>query len=329
MGRSLAANAFSFLIVALIIVASIVAWAQKQFRDPGPLAEKITFQVPSGANLGRVTSDLVVVGAIGDERIFRLGARFSERDTSLKFGEYVLPAGVSMDEILNILVEGKSVEQRVTIPEGWYTAEIMARLNAVEELTGEISTVPAEGLLAPNTYSYLRGEDRQAIIDRMAAAQQEILDEAWEGRAEGLPLESKEELLILASIVESEAGGAGEWGLVASVFYNRMKAGIRLQADATLRYGLTDGQERLRRGLRESELARETGYNTYNFAGLTPTPISNPGRDAIFATANPETSPYYYFVLDGSGGHAFAESYQEHRRNVAAWRRIEAERAAD
>ncbi len=326
MGRSLAANAFSFLIVALIIVASIVAWAQKQFREAGPLAEEIVFQVPNGATLGRVTNDLVEADAIGEEIIFRLGARFSERDNALKFGEYILPAGVSMDEILNILVEGKSVEQSVTIPEGWYTAQILRRLNTVDELTGEFSWVPAEGLLAPDTYSYLRGEDRQAIIDRMAVAQQKILDEAWEGRAEGLPLESKEELLILASIVESEAGGAGEWGLVASVFYNRMNAGIRLQADATLRYGLTDGQERLRRGLRESELAKETGYNTYNFAGLTPTPISNPGRDAIFATANPETSPYYYFVLDGSGGHAFSENLQQHNRNVAAWRRIEAER---
>ena len=129
-------------------------------------------------------------------------------------------------------------------------------------------------------------------------------------------------------MVITEAGGAGEWGLVASVFYNRIRANMRLEADATIRYGLTDGTERLRRGLRESELARETAYNTYQIRGLTPTPISNPGEAAIRATANPETSPYYYFVLDGSGGHAFAENYDEHRRNVAAWRRIEAERAA-
>jgi len=167
------------------------------------------------------------------------------------------------------------------------------------------------------------------VVDRMLEAQVSILDQAWEGRSEGLPLASKEELLILASIVESEAGGAGEWGLVASVFYNRLAANMRLQADATLRYGLTDGAERLRGRLFQSQLDKETAYNTYQIAGLTPTPISNPGREAILATANPETSKFFYFVLDGSGGHAFAINLQEHNRNVAAWRKIERERSSN
>ena len=329
MGRSVAANAFTFLILAIVTLGGFIAWAQGQFRDEGPLAEDLVFEVARGATLGAVTEDLLSAGAISNEQIFRIGARYTDRDNKLKFGEYVLLAGSSMDEILDILVEGKSIQYFVTIPEGMYISEIVARINANEDLTGEIETLPAEGMLAPNTYSFQRGDTRQSVVDRMLEAQIAILDEAWEGRADGLPLASMEELLILASIVESEAGGAGEWGLVASVFYNRLAANMRLQADATLRYGLTDGEERIRRGLRESELARETAYNTYQIAGLTPTPISNPGREAILATANPEVSKFYYFVLDGSGGHAFAESLQQHNKNVATWRKIEAERSSN
>lgn len=329
MGRSIAANAFTFLILLFVGLGGFIAWAQGQFRDEGPLTDALVFEVARGATLGAVTADLVSLGAISNEQLFRIGARYTERDTKLKFGEYVLPAGSSMDGILDILVEGKSVQYFVTIPEGMYLTEIVARINANEDLTGEIESLPAEGMLAPNTYSFQRGDTRQSVVDRMLEAQIAILDQAWDGRAEGLPLASKEELLILASIVESEAGGAGEWGLVASVFYNRLAANMRLQADATLRYGLTDGGERIRRGLRESELAKETAYNTYQIAGLTPTPISNPGRDAILATANPETSKFYYFVLDGSGGHAFAENLQQHNKNVAAWRKIERERSSN
>ncbi len=329
MGRSIAANAFSFLIVVLIALGGLVAWGQGQFRDAGPLAEDTVIEVPKGATLGAVSEELLKIGAISHGQIFRIGAKYTDRADRLKFGEYVLPVGVSMDEILDILVQGKSIQYFVTLPEGMYISEIIARINAASDLTGVIETLPPEGMLAPNTYSFQRGDTRQSVVDRMLAAQVAILDEAWAGRAPDLPLKSKEELLIMASIVESEAGGAGEWGLVASVFYNRMNANIRLQADATIRYGLTMGKERLRRGLRESELAKDTPYNTYKIDGLTPTPISNPGRDAIMATANPEISKFYYFVLDGSGGHAFASNLREHNANVAAWRKIERARASD
>ncbi len=329
MGRSIAANAFTFLILMIAALGGFIAWAQGQFRNEGPLTEDLVIEVVRGATLGGISENLLYVGAISNEQIFRIGARYTQRDTKLKFGEYVLPAGSSMDEILDILVEGKSIQYFVTIPEGMYIAEIVARINANEDLTGEIENLPTEGMLAPNTYSFQRGDTRQSVVDRMFEAQIAILDAAWEGRAEGLPLASKEELLILASIVESEAGGAGEWGLVASVFYNRLAVNMRLQADATLRYGLTDGKERLRGRLFQSQLDKVTAYNTYQIAGLTPTPISNPGRDAILATANPETSKFYYFVLDGSGGHAFAKSLQEHNRNVAAWRKIERERSSN
>ncbi len=330
MGKALAANTLSFLIIALVAIAGVVAWGQKQFRAAGPLSEDAVITIAPGANLQDATDELMDVGAITSAELFRIGAKLSQRDDRLKFGEYRIPAASSMDEILNIITSGRSIDYRITLPEGMYTSEIIERVNANEFLTGEIETVPPEGYMAPNTYSFLRGDTKQSIIDEMVEEQQRILDDAWENRDPNIPLNSKEELLILASIVESEAGGAGEWGLVASVFYNRINANMRLEADATIRYGLTNGQERLRRGLRESELARETPYNTYQIRGLPPTPISNPGEQAIRATANPEESPYYYFVLDGSGGHAFAENYNEHLQNVANWRRIEAEmRAAE
>ncbi len=329
MGRSIAANAFSFLIILFIAAGGLIAWSKAQFVADGPLVEPAVIMVDRGDNLTKVTAKLVALGAISNEQIFRIGARYTNQDSRLKFGEYNIPAGASMEEILAILVEGKSIQYFVTIPEGMYVAEILRILERNEDLTGTVDSVPAEGYLAPETYSFQRGDTRQSIVDRMLVSQQAILDEAWANRAPDLPLESKEELLILASIVESEAGGAGEWALVASVFYNRLAANMRLQADATVRYGLTMGEERLRRGLRESELAKETPYNSYQIPALTPTPISNPGKDAIMATANPASSNYYYFVLDGSGGHAFAENHQEHMANVAEWRRIEAERNAN
>ncbi len=329
MGRSIAANAFTFLIVALLALAGLFAWGQGQFRNPGPVAEDTVFEVPKGANLTKVAEALEAGGLISSGPVFRIGARYTKRDNKLKFGEYLIPQGASMDEILDILTSGKSIQYFITLPEGLYTSEIIAKIEANPDLTGAIEEIPPEGMMAPDTYSFQRGDTRQSVVDRMVKAQQEILDEAWANRAPDLPLESEQELLILASIVESEAGGAGEWGKVASVFYNRLEKGMRLEADATLRYGLTMGKERLRRGLFQSELDKETPYNTYMIPALTPTPISNPGREAIFATANPEKTPYFFFVLDGSGGHAFAVTYKEHQRNVAAWRAIERERAGN
>ncbi len=326
MGRSIAANAFTLLILVFLGLGALFAWGQREFHNPGPTTEEVVFEVPRGANLTRVTEALVKQGVISNPSVFRIGARYTKRDGKLKFGEYAIPAHASMDEILDILTSGKSIQYFITLPEGLYTAEIIAKIQANKDLTGDIENVPPEGMMAPDTYSFNRGDTRQSVVDRMVRAQEKILDEAWAGRAPDLPLKNKEELLILASIVESEAGGAGEWAKVASVFYNRLAANMRLQADATLRYGLTEGKERLRRGLRESELAKETPYNTYVIPALPPTPISNPGREAIFATANPAKTNYYYFVLDGSGGHAFAENYKQHQRNVAAWRAIERER---
>jgi UPF0755 protein len=214
------------------------------------------------------------------------------------------------------------------VPEGVTVAEVARLLEEADFLTGEVDEMPAEGSLLPETYSVSRGDSRADVIRRMQDAMQAALDEAWKNRDPNLPVDSKEELLTLASIVEKETR-PNEHGRVASVFVNRLKRGMRLQSDPTVIYGITGGKEPLGRGIRQSELVAETPYNTYVVDGLPPTPIANPGRESIMATANPENTRFLYFVADGTGGHAFAASLEEHNRNVAEWRRIERERQAE
>ncbi|HHI71137.1 MAG TPA: endolytic transglycosylase MltG, partial [Rhodobacteraceae bacterium] len=185
---------------------------------------------------------------------------------------------------------------------------------------------PPEGMLAPDSYEVKPGDTRMSVLARMQAAQEAILDEAWAGRAEGLPLNSREEMLTLASLIEKETGVAKERPVVASVFINRLRQGIKLQTDPAVIYGITKGQGVLGRGLRQSELRRKTPYNTYVIEGLPPGPIANPGRDAIMAAVHPADTNYLFFVADGTGGHAFAETLKEHNENVAKWRKIESER---
>ncbi len=232
------------------------------------------------------------------------------------------------DEIARILDETTGVAYRVTFAEGSTSWEITQALERIETLQGEIAEVPPEGSLAPNTYAFRAGSTRQSILDQMTSAQDAIIENAWANRAPDLPINSPEEMLILASVIEREAGGAEEWRRVASVFVNRLNRGMRLEADATVRYGITLGREKLGRGLRRSELDRVTPYNTYRVDGLPPTPIANPGRAAIEATVTPETTDFLFFVADGTGGHAFAQTLAEHEENVRVWRQIEAERAA-
>ncbi|SFG18926.1 UPF0755 protein [Palleronia marisminoris] len=218
---------------------------------------------------------------------------------------------------------------RVAVAEGVTSWRIVEALKAVDFLDGTVSDVPDEGILAPDSYEVSPGDSRPNLLARMEARQEERLAAAWENRASDLPYDTAEEALIMASIVEKETGVAAERGQVASVFVNRLKQGMRLQTDPTVIYGVTNGQGVLGRGLRQSELDAETPYNTYRIDGLPPTPIANPGLEAIEAALNPDSTEYLYFVADGTGGHAFATSLDEHNRNVARWREIEAERAAN
>ena len=224
-------------------------------------------------------------------------------------------------------VQDAGVRIRVTVAEGTTVWQVVEGLKRAEFLAGTVAELPPEGTLAPDSYEVTRGSDRGALLTEMSARQARILEQLWAERAEGLPYDTPEEALVMASIVEKETGIADERPQVASVFVNRMRRGMKLQTDPTVIYGVTKGQGVLGRGLRQSELRGATPWNTYVIDGLPPTPIANPGRAAIEAALNPDTTPYIFFVADGTGGHAFAETLAEHNANVAVWRKIEAEQA--
>jgi len=225
--------------------------------------------------------------------------------------------------VLDTLIEGDAILYSVTIPEGWTSLQTVERLRATDELTGELTEIPPEGSLMPDTYRFARNTSRSDIIARMRTAQEEFLNKVWPTRDADLPIETKEEALILASIVEKETGLADERSKVAGVFINRLRKGMRLQSDPTIIYGLVGGRASLGRPIYRSEIVKETPYNTYVIKGLPPTPIANPGRAAIEAVLRPQETDAIYFVADGTGGHAFATTLAEHNRNVAQWRKIE------
>jgi len=241
----------------------------------------------------------------------------------MKAGEFKVEANASMEDVLGTLVEGKSVQYKITLPEGLTSQQVVARLQADENLIGEISTIPLEGSLLPDTYPYSRGADRQSILERMVDAQKTFVAGLWEKRQEGLPINSLDEAVILASIVEKETAVAEERALTAAVFMNRLRKGMRLQSDPTIIYGIVGGRGSLGRPILKSDIKGKTPYNTYTISGLPPTPICNPGREAILAVLNPAATKALYFVADGTGGHAFSETLAEHNAAVAKWRKIE------
>lgn len=322
--------AAGLLATALITAAAAYGgwvWVNQQFEAPGPSATETTLMLPRGAGLIAIASQLEREGVVADGRLFRLMVQIDQGERALRAGEYRIPQGASMRQVYALLREGRTLMHPVTAAEGLTTAMIVRIVQASDVLTGEITRIPAEGSLLPETYMVDRGTPRQAVIDRMEAAQAELLAQAWPNRAENLPYATPEEAIIIASIVEKETSVASERPLVASVFVNRLRRGMRLQSDPTIIYGITQG-EPLGRGIRRSELDNTNNpYNTYHINGLTPTPIANPGRESILAVLNPPQSDYLFFVADGTGGHAFSATYAEHNRNVAVWRRIERERA--
>jgi len=324
--RNIAANTITVLIVCGLLLLAAIEYAKQEFAAPGPLTEEVIVVLEKGSGLKDASRVLREHGAIDNEFLFRLGSRYRREDRGLRYGEYLIPPHASMEQILDQMVRGDTIQHKVTVAEGLTSSQVAELLQSSDILRGEITEVPPEGSLAPDTYFIERNMTRAEVLNRMAEAQTAALTEAWEKRAPDLPLASAEEALILASIVEKETGIATERGLVASVFVNRLRRGMPLQSDPTVVYGLTLGKGPLGRGLRRSELDRATPYNTYQINGLPPTPIANPGRDSIMAVVNPEVTDYLYFVADGTGGHVFAKSLDEHNRNVANWRKIEAEK---
>lgn len=297
-----------------------------------------SYMVPAGASMSEVLEAITASGrsTCGRDLNFRIGISqadvvLSELDlasnTYTEVSRFDAGADPLPEEYLE-MSDDPALVFRITVAEGVTSWQIADALKKADFLQGALETVPPEGSLAPGGYEVERGAERSAVIARMTERQAAILAEAWAARAEGLPYDTPEEALIMASIIEKETAVPEERGRVASVFVNRMQQGMRLQTDPTVIYGITKGEGVLGRGLRQSELRRETPYNTYVIDGLPPTPIANPGAEAIKAAVNPDTTDYLFFVADGTGGHAFAETLDEHNENVAKWRKIEAEQGA-
>lgn len=296
-----------------------------------------SFLVEPGATMEEIVTAITASGrsTCGTEVNYRIGVLRAEvvvrelDPASQTFNETARfrPAEEAAPAKYQAVADAVGTRFRVTLAEGATSWQVVEALKRADFLTGEVAEVPGEGSLAPDSYEVRKGSARAELLTDMQEAQTSILTELWQSRQDGLPLETPEEALVLASIVEKETGQAEERGLVSSVFVNRLNQGMRLQTDPTVIYGITEGRGALGRGLRQSELRRATPYNTYVIEGLPPGPIANPGRDAIAAALNPEDSRYLFFVADGTGGHAFAETLAQHNENVAKWRQIEAERA--
>ncbi|MEH6833864.1 MULTISPECIES: endolytic transglycosylase MltG [Falsihalocynthiibacter] len=380
MWKNLASSALTFLVLILFCFGGVAMWATKQYEAQGPLETAICLKVDSGFKMGTVADILEKEAAITNGYIFRVGVNYSDKAAALKAGSFLVPAGTSMEGIVDIVTgNGRStcgseivyrigvlrsevqlreldpatnrfeekfafdpvadavpegfeearqnadLRYRVALAEGATSWQVVEALKAADFLTGDVDEIPAEGWLAPGSYEVASGETRAELLAEMKDRQAADLQEAWSNRAADLPIETMEEALVLASIIEKETGIAEERGQVASVFVNRLNQGMLLQTDPTVVYGVTEGKGALGRGLRQSELRGDTPWNTYVHAGLPPTPIANPGKAALQAAVNPDSTKYVFFVADGTGGHAFATTLKEHNDNVAIWRKIEAE----
>jgi UPF0755 protein len=326
-GRKTAFLAATATFSTFLIIALVAAWSV--FYAPGPSAregESTVVSLPSGAGVSAIAATLKSAGVIRSTDMFKAAATLTGADRKLRAGEYEVPTKASLRSVLVLLVEGRVVRHYVTLPEGWSSAQAVEILNKQAILTGTIETIPEEASLWPDTYEISRGDTRASVIARMRRARDENLARLWAARGPATVVRTPEEAMILASIVEKETGVAAERPRVAAVFTNRLRSGMRLESDPTIEYGLTKGVP-LRRGLRRSELDRPNAWNTYQIDGLPPTAISNPGRDAVAAVLNPPSTSDIFFVADGTGGHAFARTYEEHLANVARWREIERRRA--
>ncbi|WP_245414878.1 endolytic transglycosylase MltG [Aureimonas flava] len=328
--------AFSLALVAAIAGGVALYWGKRQFDGPGPLQAEATYLVPSGGGLESTANGLERAGIVSDARIFEYGVRLESMeglkgagDTGIRAGEYAFAPGASMRDVMDILRSGKSIQHAVTVPEGWTVHQIYARLAANPVLVGDMPPMVAEGTLLPETYTFTRGMTRAAMVDRMKAAQTELVNEIWAGRQDGLPVKDIGEFVTLASIVEKETGVAAERPHVASVFVNRLRDGMRLQSDPTIIYGVWGGEGKPSdEPIRQSHIAGATPYNTYVIRGLPPGPIANPGRASLEAVAHPLDTKDLYFVADGTGGHAFSSTLNEHNANVRRYRQIERDAAA-
>jgi UPF0755 protein len=315
---------FTLLMLALVVGGGMAVVGKSRFEAPGPLAEDKVVNIPPRSGMMEIADLLKREGVIDEHRLIFVGGVFAMKARAeLKAGEYVFTKHASVRDVLQTIVDGKVVQHAFTVPEGLTSEQIVARLLEDDTLTGNVKDVPREGSILPDSYHFNRGFTREQMLQRMRQAQDRLVREVWERRSPDLPLKTPDQLVILASIVEKETGRPEERTRVAAVFANRLKQKMKLQTDPTVIYGLVYGKGTLGHPLTKSELAQPTPYNTYLIDGLPPGPIANPGRASIEAAANPARTKELFFVADGTGGHVFSETYDQHLKNVARLRVIE------
>jgi len=311
---------FTILLLLAVLVGGGVLYGAQQFGAAGPLETERTVNIPQRTGLRDMADLLSREGVIDNPTFFVMGAVILGATDKLKAGEYVFEKNASMGDVLETIISGKSIQHSVTIAEGLTTQQIIQRLNESDVLSGPIQRVPPEGSLLPETYRVTRGTSREQLLQRMTAAHKKMVEEIWARRSPDLPIKDVNEFITLASIVEKETAVASERMRVAGVFVNRLNKKMRLQSDPTIIYGLVGGKGSLGRSLTRADVDQPTPYNTYTIPALPPGPIANPGRASLEAVANPAKTSDLYFVADGTGGHAFAETYEQHLKNVARWR---------
>jgi UPF0755 protein len=319
----------TLVVVGVVGTGAAIFFGKLQFEREGALDQSRTVTIERGTDLAGIADLLQRADAISSKWIFVAGVWFSGEQGNLKAGEYLVPARASMRQIMESMVAGRGILYSISIPEGLTSKQIVDRLNGDDILTGAIAEIPPEGSLLPETYKFSRGDTRENVLNRMRRERDRVVTDIWNRRANDLPISTLEELVVLASVVERETSLADERSRVAAVFINRLRLNMRLQSDPTVIYALFGGAGKPQGFmLSRADLDTPSPFNTYVADGLPPSPIGNPGRASLEAVANPSRTRDLFFVADGTGGHAFAESYEEHLRNVARWRDVNGAAAA-
>ena len=314
----------TLLLIAMIGAGGVYYYGRQVLEAPGPLGEDKVVNIPQRAGKRDIAETLNREGVTDvNPWVFIASVAALKASSDLKPGEYSFQKNASLRDVIATIVEGKVVQHAVTIPEGLTSEQIVARLSDNDIFTGSVRELPREGTLLPETYKFPRGTARDQVVQRMQQAHKRVLAEIWERRSQDVPVKTPEQLVTLASIVEKETGKPDERSRVAAVFVNRLRQKIKLQSDPTIIYGLVGGKGTLGRPIKRSEITQPSPYNTYVIDGLPPGPISNPGRASLEAAANPARTRDLYFVADGTGGHAFTETYDAHQKNVAKLRAME------
>jgi UPF0755 protein len=321
MGRLILTTLGYACLVALLLATVGVVWGYAEFTRPGPLQVSRVVVIAPGSGLERIADTLESNSVVQQAEIFSIGAKMSGLARALMAGEYRFPERASPRDVMEILKSGRTVVRRLTLAEGLTVGQVLKKLATSDSLSGDIQVVPEEGTLLPETYHFSHGDHRAALVARMQDGMVKLVARFWKDRAADLPYHTPAEAVALASIIERETGFDNERSLIAGVFVNRLRRGMRLQSDPTVAYGIAP--EGLGRPLTRGDLRRRTLHNTYIIKGLPPTPICNPGMASIRAALNPAKTDFLYFVADGIGGHAFAKTLQDHNHNVARWRHLQ------